>query len=541
MEFNDARTWLDDCGCDRYPQGFLDEYEPFECLAGNEGTETLLVKNKRTGMFYVAKCYGSDGVVSHATEAEILKKLHHTGLPRFVDEYKSDTMLCVVREYVEGTPLNQWAADKRPGPADTVRVALALCELLIYLHGQTPPIIHRDIKPQNLILGTDGRLWLIDFGISRLYQEEGRADTACWGTQDFAAPEQYGFAQTDVRSDIYSFGILLGWLLTGDIKRESALDKIADKRLRKIVKKCTAFAPAERYASAVKLRADLTALSGHRRRRILLRLGAAALCALCLCAGFAIGRYTELLQPQPAGIKFQEPLIEQAVRLMLGMKDGETLTESDLLSVTALYICGDRVAEDSRTHNEYIDESAQKSTVRNGGIETLEDLLMMPNLMSVSLTLQNISDLTPLAQLASLENLDLRHNPVTDLAPLAGLKQLGSVCLFGTRVEDLSPLVSCPRLTSIDAGGTYVTSVETLVGSVSVRRLWLFKAPLTTLAGIEAFPLLTEFELSSVGDGDLTPLLQLSGLQTVTLGTELQSLAERTLADAEFAIEYRED
>lgn len=539
MDKGDMRPWTDACDLGRYPQGFLDEYEPFECLASSSAAETLLVKNRRTGMFYVAKCYVSDQAGSHTAEAEILKKLQHVGLPRFVDEYQSDTMLCVIREYVEGTPLNQWAADVKPDADAAVRVALKLCDLLIYLHGQLPPVIHRDIKPQNLILGADGQLWLIDFGISRLYQEEAEADTACFGTQDFAAPEQYGFAQTDVRSDIYSSGILLGWLLTGEARREDALSNITDKRILKIVAKCTAFAPGERYASAGKLRADLLALDGRRGRRILIRLTAAAVCALCLAAGFAAGRYTAWFSPQPAGVQFQEPLIGQAARLMLELDAGAPVTAEDLLSVGSLFICGDRAVKDSQSLQNLVSESAVGKRLRNGGITTLEDLLMMPNLMTVSLTQQNIADLTPLASLKLLSELDLRQNPLENLAPLAGLSQLKSVNLFGCPVSDLSPLAACPMLSEITAGGSYVTSVETLRGSTALRKLRLFRAPLQTLQGIaDVLPWLTELEISAVADGDLSPLLELENLQRAMLSETLRALAERTLTGAHFALVY---
>ncbi|HPF86581.1 MAG TPA: protein kinase [Candidatus Limiplasma sp.] len=528
------------CGCDRYPQGFLEEYEPFECLASNEAGETLLVKNKRTGMFYVAKCYQNGNVVSHATEAEILKILQHTGLPRFVDEYQSADMLCVVREYVEGTPLDRWAAQRKPDTAAAVRIAMSLCNLVQYLHGQTPPIIHRDIKPQNLIVGTDGQLWLIDFGISRLYREESEKDTACWGTQDFAAPEQYGFAQTDVRSDIYSFGVVLGWLLTGEAGRDAALPKIADRRLKKIVTRCTAFAPKERYASAAKVCADLAALDGHRRRQTLRRLCAAALCAVCLCAGFALGRYTDIFTPADTGVSFAEPLIGQAVRLMLGKADGAAVTEDELLSIRELYIFGSQPAINS-TDYQALQQQPTTGAAINGGIADLSDLARMPNLSVVCLMQQNITDLSPLAGLAALREVDLRHNPLTDAAPLAQCTQLRSVCLFDTRVSDLSPFAACKQLTELDVGGTFITSVASLKGNESITRLRLFKAPLQTLAGVEALPQLLEIELSQVADGDLTPLLALPKLQTATLGEALRDLANSTLGDAAFAITYREN
>ncbi len=527
----------------RYPRDFLEAYEPFACLAANQAGETLLVKNKSTDLFYVAKCYENGSIAGHATEAGILKKLRHTGLPRFVDEFHNGPMRCVVRDYVEGTPLDQWAERQQPGAADAVRIAMALCDLLCYLHGQSPPIIHRDIKPQNLILGTDGQLWLIDFGISRLYREEGGTDTACWGTQDFAAPEQYGFAQTDARSDLYSFGIVLGWLLTGETRREEALLRIEDRRLKKIVARCTAFAPGDRYASAAKVRAELAALDGHRRRQTARRIGAAALCALCLCAGFFIGRYTQLFTPVPAqspGVAFAEPLIERAVRLMLKIDDGAPVTRQDLLNVTGLYVYGNRPAAGSEEYRQILRQADGGNPAANGGIAVLTDVAMMPNLTIVDLPLQNIADLTPLAGLTALRDLDIKHNPVAELAPLAGLTQLTSVGLYGTRVEDLAPLAACPLLSSLDVGGTFVTSVASLGANGSIRWLKLTNAPLQTLEGIQGLSRLDELELSQVADGDLTPLLRLENLQRVVLGEPLRKRAETELAGAEFAVEYRD-
>ena len=83
---------------------------------------------------------------------------------------------------------------------------------------------------------------MIDFGISRVYDETAETDTVCFGTRHFAAPEQYGFSQTDARADIFSAGVLLGFLLTGETNSSSARSRIKNPRLRKIVEKCTAFA-----------------------------------------------------------------------------------------------------------------------------------------------------------------------------------------------------------------------------------------------------------------------------------------------------------
>ena len=146
------------CDAQRYPAEFLMEYEPFECFAHSEDCETLLVKHKATGLFYVAKCYRKDAATAHAPEGAILKTLSHSGLPRFVGEYENEDYLCMVREYVEGTPLDRYVAQRKPGQEKAVELAVSLCGILTYLHGRTPPVIHRDIKPKNLIMDPPGRV-----------------------------------------------------------------------------------------------------------------------------------------------------------------------------------------------------------------------------------------------------------------------------------------------------------------------------------------------------------------------------------------------
>jgi serine/threonine protein kinase len=94
----------------------------------------------------------------------------------------------------------------------------------------------------------DGQVVLIDFDIARVYNSASEADTQFFGTREYAPPEQYGFSQTDSRADIYSFGILLRYILTGN-ERENANVRIY-KPLARIIKKCTAFAPKERFTSA---------------------------------------------------------------------------------------------------------------------------------------------------------------------------------------------------------------------------------------------------------------------------------------------------
>jgi len=274
----------------RYPAGFLEQYDQLECLAAGHGTETFLVRQKKSERLFVAKCYDKS-LYSFIHESDILKSLHHSGLPAFGDEFQNDDIVCIVREYIEGQPLHEYIAEKHPSNQELIGISTAICDILTYLHGRQPPVIHRDIKPQNVVMKEDGQAVLIDFDIARVYNSASEADTQFFGTREYAPPEQYGFSQTDSRADIYSFGVLLRYMLTGS-ERENPNARI-DKPLARIIKKCTSFAPKERFASAGAVKRALLAANpkAQRTRRALIALCAAAVIALCVFGGIKWYRY----------------------------------------------------------------------------------------------------------------------------------------------------------------------------------------------------------------------------------------------------------
>lgn len=526
----------------RFPEGFLTDYEAMECLSSNERGETLLVKARQTGTYFIAKCYSDRTNLSSTTESDLLKNLSHIGLPVFVGEYKNDEMLCVVRQYVKGIPLDQYASERKLTQEQAISIGLQLCDILSYLHGQKPPIIHRDIKPQNIIADTTGEIKLIDFGISRKYDEAAREDTLCFGTKHFAAPEQYGFSQTDCRSDIFSFGVLLSWLLTGELDLKIALPKIENRHLLKIIKKCTAFAREKRYNSAVEVKAALLRIYGAKQKNASKLTFAALVCAAFLCMGFFIGRYTDFTPVflTSSGVLFEEPLVEQAVRLSLGKSENENITEEELKNVTELYIYGDKAAG-SFDEFEDIGQLMVKNddTVHNGGISTLEDLAMLKNLHKLNIAWQNITDLTPLGELPKLEQIQIKHNPIEDVTPLSSLSNLRELYMYDTFVSNLSILSNCPMLESIGAGETSVTSIKAFTGIKGLKHLDLKDRPIETLSGIEAFTRLESISISSVKDGDLSPILTLPRLKKVFLDEALRESAEASLKSTRFEIIYQ--
>ena len=149
-----------------------------------------------------------------AREADTLAQLKHAAIPAITDRFDAQNRHYLVMEYVEGRNLEEEIA-ARGGPLPEgliVDVARQLCDVLAYLHGSTPPVVYRDMKPSNVMLTPKGRVVLVDFGIARLFKSARKGTMI--GTLGFAPPEQYQ-GVVDPRSDIYSLGATLHYALTG--------------------------------------------------------------------------------------------------------------------------------------------------------------------------------------------------------------------------------------------------------------------------------------------------------------------------------------
>ncbi len=149
-----------------------------------------------------------------AREADTLAQLKHQAIPAITDRFELANRHYLVMEYVEGRNLEEeLAARGEPLPEGLViDIARQLCDVLAYLHGLAPPIIYRDMKPSNVMLSPNGRVVLVDFGIARLFKAARKGTMI--GTLGFAPPEQYQ-GLVDPRSDIYSLGATLHYVLTG--------------------------------------------------------------------------------------------------------------------------------------------------------------------------------------------------------------------------------------------------------------------------------------------------------------------------------------
>ena len=191
---------------------------------------------------------------------ERIKELHSQYFPQiFSIEYKNQKT-CILEEYIEGTGLDK-LLETDIAPDAGLDYMLQLVQAISELHRPEPPLIHRDVKPENIIVTQEGRLFLLDFDATREYSPEEREhDTRMLGTRGYASPEQFGFAQTDVRSDIYSAGIVCS-----RIAEKMELPIFQKKKLKKVLDRATMFDPDRRFQNAEQMLVSLRRVKGKKR------------------------------------------------------------------------------------------------------------------------------------------------------------------------------------------------------------------------------------------------------------------------------------
>ena len=474
-----------------------------------EGLTSYLIQETATGRRLLLKLSLSFSADLLRNEWEILQRIQVAGGTDYPEPVALDTMevsgervTWMIRSWIEGTDLERVVEglSYRAGLPRNVALyhAICVCEQVVFLHGMNPPVIHRDIKPQNVILDRTGASRLIDFGISRNKDGKVDHDTVVAGTRMTSPPEQFGYRQTDERSDVYALGVLLQYLTTGDY--EMTEENPAGTDVRDIIARATRFDPKDRYPSAEDMLSDL-----YRARRMVAekkkRRTGYLVCCLVLSLMLLVGLGSWLLRTANPVYTFREPLIEAAVRQTLGKPEG-ALTQEDLGTIKEIHIYGRQIyhSDDEVWHTEnsgYFWDAAVQSTGLheiNGGITSLEDLTHLPSLREVGLFNQQISDLSVLSGM-QLTELGIGYNPVRDLQPIADmpLKRLNVAGIFHV---DTGVLASLASLESLDVSGTDVTD----------------------LSALSALPL-REMTMINVAEDAFRVLPELSGLGELTMKT----------------------
>ena len=236
----------------------LKDIEIITTISDSKKTTVKLVSLKGTNQLAVLKQYPDKPALGCYEQTVALHSMY---FPKILKIWEENDVVFLLEEYISGVTLQE-KLDGETLFTETELTTLLkqICQALLALHNAIPPIIHRDIKPENIIITTDGNVKLLDFDAAREYKEEKEHDTVLMGTKHYASPEQFGFMQTDTRSDIYSFGIVFSELLSHTNASSSYHQKA-----KKIIDKSTMFDPEKRYTNTEQLLKDISLLEKRKK------------------------------------------------------------------------------------------------------------------------------------------------------------------------------------------------------------------------------------------------------------------------------------
>lgn len=223
-----------------------DKYYLISALKNNEDKQVLRLRHKELEQDIIKISYRGNADVYRT-----LLSVTHPNLPNILEVWQQDDRVCILEEYIEGMSVADTMAAKFFSEKEVRYIVAQLCDALDCLH--QAKIIHRDIKPENVMLTKENRGVLIDFDAARSYKLYSSEDTRMMGTTGYAAPEQFGFAQSDERTDIFALGVLMNVMLTG---RHPSVH-LYDGKLRRVIEKCVRMDPAGRYPSVLYLKKNL--------------------------------------------------------------------------------------------------------------------------------------------------------------------------------------------------------------------------------------------------------------------------------------------
>jgi serine/threonine protein kinase len=245
-------------------------------------------------------------------EADILVKLNHPYLPNILDYYppNDEGYSYLVMDYINGQTLQELFYQQQLSTDKVIKYAVQICDLFQYIHHEREePIVYRDLKPSNVMIDEQDNVRLIDFGIARNYKEGQYSDTVQIGTVGFAAPEQFENTQSDHRTDLYSLGAMMYYLLSGG-KYYSFTQQTLDQfnsnmpqTLNKIVHKLLMYQPQDRYQMAIEVKRKLEGLSYSNHSKPIISpkklrwISIAFILALLSSGGYFV--VDDLMKPEP--------------------------------------------------------------------------------------------------------------------------------------------------------------------------------------------------------------------------------------------------
>lgn len=467
---------------DYLPEDMQEHWTVYECLKESEDSSTFLVKETATGILCVLKWGRNRQTEFLRNEMEIMKKMADrklSGIPKAYRIFEENGEVYLVREYIEGMSLAQMVLQKGGiSEAEICRISRKICQTAEQFQNPDEPMIHRDIKPENIVVTPDGEVVFIDFGTMRSYKKDGSRDTFVVGTRGTAAPEQYGYTQTDQRTDVYAIGQTMLYMVSESYEMNQLSECAVSRRMKKIIEKACSFEPDKRYGDAAQLRRAVEKCQANNRKKVYKKAGAVF---GLIAAGYILAIFSpdgtvienkrietaeqsaaeEQIQ---AEITFREELIEEAVRKELGLSKTDKITASMLENVRKLRIVGKEILDDEDTfwgEGHHVDGKDSSFGSVRGNITDLSDLAQMVNLEELALCNQKIEDISGLKELP-LKKLYLSKNMITDFSVLLNLIDLDTLCIMENPAENLSVIGECTGILRLNIQGMNLTDIDFL-------------------------------------------------------------------------------
>ena len=467
---------------DYLPEDMQEHWTVYECLKESEDSSTFLVKETATGILCVLKWGRNKQTEFLRNEMEIMKKMADrklSGIPKAYRIFEENGEVYLVREYIEGMSLAQMVLQKGGiSEAEICRISRKICQTAEQFQNPDEPMIHRDIKPENIVVTPGGEVVFIDFGTMRSYKKDGSRDTFVVGTRGTAAPEQYGYTQTDQRTDVYAIGQTMLYMVSESYEMNQLSECAVSRRMKKIIEKACSFEPDKRYGDAAQLRRAVEKCQANNRKKVYKKAGAVF---GLIAAGYILAIFSpdgtvienkrietaeqsaaeEQIQ---AEITFREELIEEAVRKELGLSKTDKITASMLENVRKLRIVGKEILDDEDTfwgEGHHVDGKDSSFGSVRGNITDLSDLAQMVNLEELALCNQKIEDISGLKELP-LKKLYLSKNMITDFSVLLNLIDMDTLCIMENPAENLSVIGECTGILRLNIQGMNLTDIDFL-------------------------------------------------------------------------------
>ncbi len=467
---------------DYLPEDMQEHWTVYECLKESEDSSTFLVKETVTGILCVLKWGRNRQAEFLRNEMEIMEKMADrklSGVPKAYRIFEENGEVYLVREYIEGMSLAQMVLQKGGiSEAEICRISRKICQTAEQFQNPDEPMIHRDIKPENIVVTPGGEVVFIDFGTMRSYKKDGSRDTFVVGTRGTAAPEQYGYTQTDQRTDVYAIGQTMLYMVSESYEMNQLSECAVSRRMKKIIEKACSFEPDKRYGDAAQLRRAVEKCQANNRKKVYKKAGAVL---GLIAAGYILAIFSpdgtvienkrietaeqSVAEEQiQAEITFREELIEEAVRKELGLSKTDKITASMLENVRKLRIVGKEILDDEDTfwgEGRHVDGKDSSFGSVRGNITDLSDLAQMVNLEELALCNQKIEDISGLKELP-LKKLYLSKNMITDFSVLLNLIDLDTLCIMENPAENLSVIGECTGILRLNIQGMNLTDIDFL-------------------------------------------------------------------------------